>query len=240
MNRLLLPVDVLRVVLRRRASRGGARGRCWCGRPATHTRGRACPRAGVVLPGHRTRRSSGARARVPTGPFPHRSARSATTGHTDRPDRGRAQDNRLPAPPKGGQNGSWSATVGTGRVPEPRRPRKGARPLAAPQAPLAAGVPRRSPPGYRSVMVAPFRRPAAHPDHRAPIALPSPPTRPAAPAAGRHGLPRPRPARHPPQPRRVRRYAHRAGGRARGARTAPGALPARRRLPGRFPDLALS
>src|SRR5690606_25169097 len=71
----------------------------------------------------------------------------AATGHADWPDRGRAQDNRVPAPSKRGQNGSCSAPVGNRRVPDRRRHRKRTRPLTARQLPFVAddqGVPRRA------------------------------------------------------------------------------------------------
>jgi hypothetical protein len=70
------------------------------------------------------------------GPRTRHAAVAGAVGHADRPDRGRAQDTRVPGPPEEGQNGSVSALVGEGRVPQRPRDRKRTRPLVACAAPL--------------------------------------------------------------------------------------------------------
>src|SRR5436305_530870 len=102
MNRLLLPVGVLRFSFF-----------YWPVVPAT---GRPpTPEVGRVAP-HRFGAEILDLAGSPWARGPGRHA--SGIGHADRPGLNRAQDTRVPGPPEGGQNGSTSALVGSGRVPQ--------------------------------------------------------------------------------------------------------------------------
>ena len=203
-------------------------------------------------------------SREPMGPADPGAA-TGGIGHADRPDRSRAQDTRVPGPPEEGQNGSVSALVGSGRVPQASSDRKGARPLTAPSlrsvdasrercvASFARKLAHRPCGSVRRTVRdrdAPFVRPddadrsvtvrcafvttrrsAAHPvRHRSPPRS-APPARAAAPSAGPDGRRVPVAPRGAPRPRGARRCAHHRGG-GGWARRAPGAVPARRWLPG--------
>ena len=196
----------------------------------------------------------------PPGPASTSTRRTGRHGHAEWPDQGRAQDNSVLGPLDEGQNGSGFGSLSArdcpkapaGKVTHPaRRTTPSARrAFPAGQPPHASGLPR-----VRCECTA--RGAVRRPDHAecAPCRVkvrcasspprsrlnrfglvpprPAPPARAAAPPAGPDRCRAPPAPRRAACPRRARRCAHHRGGGGR-ARRAPGAVPARRWLPGRL------